>query len=235
MPFSRSRSRSHSCSRSTRVRVESLPNSSRAVSDAVHTTEPAEEPHIGLFDLPPDDPRSLEFVDGPRQSRPTKRKIQYQAGRGHDNRKRSRSLDTRARNRSLQRTQPNGPASQAVTDKESEQPNHSDTDDVRVPASRAGSLVTRPLARSSSPGATHNEFPGPRKPQVTPSTHMNTTQSIIKGSSSTRRRSSASTSANATPKRSSTSSGSPRQNRRLKWDLRDARLRSSCYRPHLSK
>ncbi|CEL59040.1 LON domain serine protease, putative [Rhizoctonia solani AG-1 IB] len=161
MPFSRSRSRSHSCSRSTRVRVESLPNSSRAVSDAVHTTEPAEEPHIGLFDLPPDDPRSLEFVDGPRQSRPTKRKIQYQAGRGHDNRKRSRSLDTRARNRSLQRTQPNGPASQAVTDKESEQPNHSDTDDVRVPASRAGSLVTRPLARSSSPGATHNEFPGP--------------------------------------------------------------------------
>ncbi|KAG8726322.1 hypothetical protein FRC11_000366, partial [Ceratobasidium sp. 423] len=88
---------------------------------------------------------------------------------------------------------------------------------------------------SSMPSLTH---PPPDRPTVSlnsqpkrqesPNTPTNTKHSTTKASSTACRRSSASMSVGATPKQLSIGSGSPQQNKCLRWDLCDARLRYIC-------
>ncbi|KAG8731450.1 hypothetical protein FRC11_004124, partial [Ceratobasidium sp. 423] len=141
--------------RSARDHVNSLLKKAQGDSDAqTDGAEPTRnEEHVGLYDLPPEDPRSREYVSGRRSSRSTERNVQYRAKRDGDEEKRRKSNDTRAKNASLRRARVEDPATQARPSES----NHDDPGEVRPVTQRGRSHVIRALSHSPSLGSTDCE------------------------------------------------------------------------------
>ncbi|KAG8745883.1 hypothetical protein FRC11_012927, partial [Ceratobasidium sp. 423] len=141
--------------RSAHDYVNSLRDKTQADPDTrPDTTEATEtDTQVGLFDYPPDDPRSREHVSGRRPRRDTEQIGQYRASRSRDEDRRRRSNDTRARNASLRRTQIEEPTSQVEpTGDEPREPNQLDEEEVRGVAQRGRSCTIHALQHSPSPG-----------------------------------------------------------------------------------
>ncbi|CAE6450360.1 unnamed protein product [Rhizoctonia solani] len=143
--------------RSARDYVNSLRNDTLPDSDArPDTTEPSgNNDRVGLYDYPPEDPRSREHVTGRRSSRSRERNAQYRATRDHEEQQRRRSNDTRARNASLQWARIQDPPSQTrPSGDEAGEPDHLEAEEIRSVGQRGRSRTTRTLSRSPSPGST---------------------------------------------------------------------------------
>ncbi|CAE6403487.1 unnamed protein product [Rhizoctonia solani] len=103
----------HACmTRSARDLVKSNLADTPTDSTTPRNNQPADNEQVGLYDYPPNDPRSREHVTGRRQSRSTERNVHYRTQRTSEERKRRKSNGTRARNKSLRRTQAQDPATQ---------------------------------------------------------------------------------------------------------------------------
>ncbi|CAE6456754.1 unnamed protein product, partial [Rhizoctonia solani] len=133
--------------RSARDYVNSLANSLANSDTRLNTAKStANDGHVGLYDFPPNDPRSREHVTGRRPSRSTERNALYRATRDREERRRRRSNDTQASNASSLRVRVQEPTSQQEDPAEAPQA-----------AQRGRSRAIRPLSRSPSPGSTDYE------------------------------------------------------------------------------
>ncbi|EUC56335.1 hypothetical protein RSOL_172160, partial [Rhizoctonia solani AG-3 Rhs1AP] len=110
---------------------------------------------VALYDLPPNDTRSREYVSnsGRRQSRSTERNVQYRAVCASQESTRRKSNDTRARNRSL--------SCHSNETSERARPNLSDTAAISTLGQRGRSRAINPLVPSATPEATTNKHPSP--------------------------------------------------------------------------
>ncbi|CAE6537812.1 unnamed protein product [Rhizoctonia solani] len=97
---------------SARDLVNSHLDDAPADSEVQPNTQATSDETVGLYDYPPEDPRSREHVIGRREPRFTKNNIQYRAERARSESQRRKSNDTRARNASLRRAQVQDPATQ---------------------------------------------------------------------------------------------------------------------------
>ncbi|KDN39906.1 hypothetical protein RSAG8_08557, partial [Rhizoctonia solani AG-8 WAC10335] len=158
MPASRSRSRSrsrpHPYPRTSRDIVNSHLvdiNSDSNTQPATQTTASSldHEESIALFDLPPEDPESVEHVSGRRKSRSTERNIQYRARCEKEERTRLKSNDTRARNHALGKSQASTARNRASRrSPEREGPNSSHTEAARDSGQCGRSTTTRTVTLS---------------------------------------------------------------------------------------
>ncbi|KEP44974.1 hypothetical protein V565_337380, partial [Rhizoctonia solani 123E] len=101
--------------RSARDIVNShLPNPQADSNNQPDDTEATGNESVGLYDYLPNDPRSREYVTGPRGCVPTEPNIQYRTRRNSEESTRRKANDTRARNQSLRTTQGSQSASQQL-------------------------------------------------------------------------------------------------------------------------
>ncbi|CAE7174718.1 unnamed protein product [Rhizoctonia solani] len=137
------------------------PRSKKPPTNTNNSSQPrsdVDEAPVGLFDFPPDDVRSREFVTGHREPRSTERNVQYQATRASGESTRQKSIDTRARNRSLESNKSRRRSSKSRHDnKNREGPDPSDTEAVSAASQRGRPRATRRLSLSASPEPTTNE------------------------------------------------------------------------------
>ncbi|KAG8752548.1 hypothetical protein FRC11_008250, partial [Ceratobasidium sp. 423] len=174
------------------------------------------EEHVGLYDLPPEDPRSFCALRSGTFS------IELNA------------MVTR-RNIANPMTPMQKTHHSDGSESKTLQPKPAPPNPITVTREKFALLRSAVGLTSSMPSLTH---PPPDRPtaspnsqpkcQESPNTPTNTKHSTTKASSTACRRSSASTSAGATPKRLLIGSGSPWQNKCLRWDLRDTRLQYIC-------
>ncbi|KDN46239.1 hypothetical protein RSAG8_04466, partial [Rhizoctonia solani AG-8 WAC10335] len=124
---------------------------------------------IGLYDYPPDDPRSREHVTGRRQSRSTERNRQYRATRTRNEKKRHKSNDTRSKNSSQQRTRVREPSPEPQrcvnSNTECEGSNHSDAEAGSDTSQRGRSRTIHSLSRSPSVDSASYEHAQPTQTQ----------------------------------------------------------------------
>ncbi|KDN39107.1 hypothetical protein RSAG8_09014, partial [Rhizoctonia solani AG-8 WAC10335] len=120
------------------------------------------ETQIGLYDYPPDDPRSREHVSGRRKSRSTERNIQYRARRNSEERTRQKSNDTRAWNKAGRRTKVQDPATQGGSrptnsNPTDDGPDSSEPEAIQASGRRGRSRTIHAISRSPSPASTDHE------------------------------------------------------------------------------
>ncbi|KAG8690078.1 hypothetical protein FRC11_013989 [Ceratobasidium sp. 423] len=140
--------------------INSLIKNAQDNTNAQNTAGPTgNEGRVGLYNYPPNDPRSHEHVSGRHRSHSMEWHIHYQAELDHDKQKRHKSIDTRAKNASLRQAQVKVPAARACpSHDEQEESNHIDLGEVCPAAQHGRSCTIHALSHSPSLGSTNCEL-----------------------------------------------------------------------------